>query len=64
MHDQIVQWVKEIVDLEQRIEQELEQGQQAFRYRFNKSRVQFEQEVVESQRQLKVSVLQRLKKAK
>ncbi|MBT3197378.1 MAG: hypothetical protein HN842_07420 [Gammaproteobacteria bacterium] len=64
MHDRIVHLMRGIVELEQGLQQELEQKQEEFRYHFEKRRILFEQEMVESQRKLKVSVLQRLRKTK
>ncbi len=64
MHDKIIQLVNKVVDLEQELEQELEQKQTEFRYRFDKKRIRFEREMMESQRQLKVGLFQFIRRAR
>lgn len=58
MHDRIIQLMDQIVALEQDLQRELEQKQSEFRYRLEKRRAVFEQEVLLSQRKLKLGLLQ------
>lgn len=57
MHDRIVQLIDQIIALEQDLEQELEQKQSEFRYRLEKRKAIFEQEMLQSQRKLKLGLL-------
>ncbi|MBT7229182.1 MAG: hypothetical protein HN870_00840, partial [Gammaproteobacteria bacterium] len=58
MHDQIIQLVERIIALEQDLERELEQKQSEFRYHLEEKRAVFEQEMLLSQRKLKLGLLQ------
>ncbi len=64
MHDRIVQLVERIIELEQDLERELEQKQSEFRYRLEAKRAIFEQEMLLSQRKLKLGLLQFIGRAK
>ncbi len=58
MHDRIVQLIDQIIELEQDLERELDQKQSEFRYHLEKRKAIFEQEMLQSQRRLKLGLLQ------
>ncbi len=64
MHDRIVQLLDRIIELEQDLENDLEQRQARFRYHFDRRRIRFEREVLESQRQFRIGLFQFISKAK
>ncbi len=64
MHDRIVQLLDRIVELQKDLEDELEQRQAEFRYHFERRRIRFEKEVLESQRKFKIGLFQFIRKAR
>lgn len=64
MANRMGELVDAILALEQDLERELEQKQSEFRYRLEKRRAIFEQEMLHSQRQLKLGLFQLLRKTK
>ncbi len=64
MHDRIVQLLDRIVELQRDLEDELEQRQAQFRYHFEKRRIRFETEVLESQRKFRIGLFQFIRKAR